>query len=253
MKAAPRMKETFEELIRGGTLRTSIDEQMVFSQLDSSEEAIWSLLLASGYLKVLHFEDEIPDGLGEENADWEPVYELALTNLEVRRMFRSMIRGWFARAEHDYNDFIKGLLQGNVRAMNTYMNRVALQTFSYFDTGRNGAFSQPERFYHGFVLGLVVELSGRYFITSNRESGFGRYDVILEPKKPAEDDAVILEFKVLDEYDEKDLEDTVASALQQIKEKNYSAVLVQKGIPESRIRRYGFAFQGKRVLIGQEL
>ncbi|MCI8872490.1 MAG: AAA family ATPase [Lachnospiraceae bacterium] len=252
-ESSPRMKETFEELIRGGTLRTSIDEQMVFSQLDSSEEAIWSLFLASGYLKVLHFEDEIPDGLGEENADWEPVYELALTNLEVRRMFRSMIRGWFARAEHDYNDFIKGLLQGNVRAMNTYMNRVALQTFSYFDTGRNGSFSQPERFYHGFVLGLAVELSGRYFITSNRESGFGRYDVILEPKKPAEDDAVILEFKVLDEYDEKDLEDTVASALQQIKEKNYSAVLVQKGIPESRIRRYGFAFQGKRVLIGQEL
>lgn len=137
--------------------------------------------------------------------------------------------------------------------MNTYMNRVALQIFSFFDTGRNPSITEPERFYHGFVLGLIVDLSRRYTITSNRESGFGRYDVMLEPRNPAQDDAIILEFKVLDEYDEKDLRDTVASALQQIEDRNYSAALLQKGFPENRIRKYGFAFQGKQVLIGSSV
>lgn len=118
-------------------------------------------------------------------------------------MFRNIIRQWFAKANSDYNDFIKALLIGNVRAMNVYMNRVALQTFSYFDTGKNPVNSEPERFYHGFVLALMVELSGKYVITSNRESSFGRYDVMLEPKNIGEDDAIIMEFKVLDSYDEK--------------------------------------------------
>lgn len=249
-EGSPHMKEILENLIQGGTLRTFIDEQIIFNQLEHNEKAVWSLLLASGYLKVLYHEDEIPDAQEQNDIDWEPMYELALTNLEVRRMFRCMIREWFIRAEYDYNDFIKALLLGNVRAMNTYMNRIALQTFSYFDTGRNPSMAEPERFYHGFVLGLMVELSGRYAITSNRESGFGRYDVMLEPKNISEDDAMILEFKVLDEYDEKNLKDTVSSALRQIEEKKYSAALVQNGIPESRIRKYGFAFQGKQVLIG---
>lgn len=249
-EGSPHMKEILENLIQGGTLRTFIDEQIIFNQLEHNEKAVWSLLLASGYLKVLYHEDEIPDAQEQNDIDWEPMYELALTNLEVRRMFRCMIREWFIRAEYDYNDFIKALLLGNVRAMNTYMNRIALQTFSYFDTGRNPSMAEPERFYHGFVLGLMVELSGRYAITSNRESGFGRYDVMLEPKNISEDDAMILEFKVLDEYDEKNLKDTVSSALRQIEEKKYSAALVQNGIPECRIRKYGFAFQGKQVLIG---
>lgn len=249
-EGSPHTKEIFEVLIQGGTLRAPIDEQIVFNQLEHNEQAVWSLLLAGGYLKVLHHENDIPDSLADEDVDREPMYELALTNLEVRRMFRSIVRGWFAKARSDYNDFIKALLIGNVRAMNTYMNRVALQTFSYFDTGRNPAFTESERFYHGFVLGLMVELSGRYVITSNRESGFGRYDVMLEPKNISEDNAIILEFKVLDDYDEQDLKDTVAAALQQIEEKQYSAALVQKGIPETRIRKYGFAFQGKQVLIG---
>lgn len=249
-EGSPHTKEIFEALIQGGTLRAPIDEQIVFNQLEHNEQAVWSLLLAGGYLKVLHHENDIPDSLADEDVDREPMYELALTNLEVRRMFRNIVRGWFAKARSDYNDFIKALLIGNVRAMNTYMNRVALQTFSYFDTGRNPAFTEPERFYHGFVLGLMVELSERYVITSNRESGFGRYDVMLEPKNISEDNAIILEFKVLDDYDEQDLKDTVAAALQQIEEKQYSAALVQKGIPETRIRKYGFAFQGKQVLIG---
>ena len=240
-----RIKEKFEALLQGKVVRTSIDEQIVYNQLDNDETAIWSLLLASGYLKVLFYDREEFLEYGEEVE-----YELTLTNYEVERMFYNMVRGWFQDSRADYNDFVKALLLGDKKAMNAYMNRVALNTFSYFDTGKRPSGEEPERFYHGFVLGLIVDLQKRYVITSNRESGFGRYDVMLEPKNPQMDDAIILEFKVHDPDDEETLNDTVQEALEQIERKQYAAQLVSRGIPKEHIRSYGFAFQGKHVLIG---
>lgn len=239
-----RIKQQFETLLQGEVIKTPIDEQIVYNQLDNNDSAIWSLLLASGYLKVLSYEREEIVEYGREAE-----YELTLTNYEVERMFQKMVRGWFQNASADYNDFIKALLQDDIEAMNAYMNRVALGTFSYFDTGNKPSGDEPERFYHGFVLGLIVDLQSRYLITSNRESGFGRYDLMLEPRNPKEDDAIILEFKIMNPRKENSLEDTVASALTQIKEKNYAANLMERGIPADRIRSYGFAFEGKRVLI----
>ena len=134
--------------------------------------------------------------------------------------------------------------------MNAYMNNIALRTFSCFDTGNGPSGAEPERFYHGFVLGLIVDLQRDYIITSNRESGFGRYDVVIEPKNPEENDAIIIEFKVHDKDEEKTLEDTIQAALAQIEEKKYAKGLVARGIRENRIRKYGFAFEGKKVLIG---
>ena len=239
------LKEQFEGLLRGETLISPIDEQIVYNQLNGNERAVWSLLLANGYLKVLSAEDyhDIPEGTS-------PKYELTLTNLEVRVMFNNMVRSWFLDSESDYNYFVKALLQGDKKAMNAYMNRIALNVFSYFDTGNKPSKEEPERFYHGFVLGLLVDLQCDYVVTSNRESGFGRYDVMIEPKNPAEGDAIILEFKVYDEEEEASLKETVVAALKQIEEKQYAKQLEARGIPKERIRSYGLAFQGKKVLIG---
>lgn len=239
-----KMKEKFEQLLQGESVWSAIEEQIVYDQLNGNEKAVWSLLLASGYLKVVSYEtyDSVPEGR-------QPQYQLALTNFEVKLMFQEMVRGWFAGAEENYNDFIQAFLQNDIDAMNEYMNRITRTVFSYFDTAGDTSGEEPERFYHGFVLGLLVELQNQYFLHSNRESGFGRYDVMLEPKN-RNDSAYILEFKVRNRRKETTLEETLASAKQQIQEKQYATELIARGIEENRIHMYGFVFEGKQVLIG---
>ena len=242
--ASADVKEKMEDLLRGQAITVNFDEQIVYNQLDDNEEAIWSLLLASGYLKV--------QNIDYRGITLEPWYTLDITNIETLSMFMTMFRGWFKNKDANYNDFVKALLKGSLKEMNIYMNDVALATFSSFDTGKKPSEkSQPERFYHGFVLGLLVELRDRYQIRSNRESGYGRYDVMLTPVTEV-DDAIVIEFKVHEPDEEKSLQDTVRTALDQITEKDYDAELLLQGIPADRIRHYGFAFEGKKVLIGQD-
>ena len=246
-EGSPEIKMAMEGLLRGEVFSTALDEQIVFNQLEQGDDAIWSLLLASGYLRMVYYEFNVIRGKAE--------FGLKLTNREVQVMFERMIEGWFEGCRRVNNAFLQALMADDVKGMNIYMNKVALQTFSYFDTGKGPSEEEPERFYHGFVLGMMVELADRYVITSNRESGFGRYDVILEPQIMAgvtnskAFHAIIIEFKVQDE-DERNLSDTLQEALRQIEEKEYQANLVAKGIPIERIRKYGFAFCGKKVLIG---
>ena len=250
-KGNPDIKQTMEDLLQGNSFEAEIDEKIVFDQLNGSADAVWSLLLATGYLKVLNVRtlDMDEEGLGAEGDVW---YTLTITNLETKRMFRKMIKDWFKNdTEVYYNEFIKALLNDNVKKMNTFMNKVALNTFSFFDSGNKPSDqTEPERFYHGFVLGMVVNLSDTYKVRSNRESGFGRYDVMIEPLDKTKK-AYILEFKVLDsDEDEETLEDTLANAHAQIEEKQYEAELISSGYLPEQIRKYGFAFRGKECLIG---
>ena len=241
--ASANMKTQLEELLNGKQIIVNFDEQIIFGQLEQDENAVWSLLVASGYLKVEEIE--------YKGMTLEPWYHLAITNLETISMFSNMFKGWFATASANYNEFIKAMLGGNVKAMNLYMNDIALATFSSFDVGKHfSQRSQPERFYHGFVLGLLVEVRDLYEIRSNRESGYGRYDVMLIPKTK-KNDGIILEFKVK-ESEEKTLEETVQTALAQIESKKYDAELLELGVSKEHIRHYGFAFEGKKVLIGQK-
>lgn len=245
------IKMMMEELLQGKAIVVEMDEQIVFNQLGGDANAVWSLLLATGYFKVLQLA-VVEEENGEDGEEGDVWYTLALTNLEVRRMFRKMVRGWFyGDAKLSYNNFIKALLAADVEAMNEFMNKIALYSFSSFDIARSVAEDDaPERFYHGFVLGLIVELAGRFEVISNRESGFGRYDVMLIPSDKQKDCANIIEFKVHKPQKEKDLAQTVANALAQIEEKQYAAQLAARGYLPTQIKKYGFAFRGKECLIG---
>ena len=245
-KGSSNIKMMVEELINGSTINVPIDEQIVFSELDYSEDAVWSLMLASGYLKVVSSEEL---NLIRES---DNEYELALTNREILFMFKKMILRWFSPAKSETNEFIKALISGDIESMNEYMNDVALRTFSSFDTGKHTSEKKaPENFFHGFVLGLMVDQSENYIITSNRESGFGRYDIMLEPKdkQTQKYPGIVIEFKVINPRKENSLEETVEAALKQIEDRNYDAELINRGVKEENIHHYGFAFKSKEVLI----
>ena len=244
-KGSPYIKTMIENLISGEKINVIVDEQIVFSELDYSEDAVWSLMLASGYLKVVSSEEL---NLIRES---DNEYELALTNREILFMFRKMILRWFSPAKMETNEFIRALISGDIESMNAYMNKVTLKTISYFDTGNTPSDEEPERFFHGFVLGLMVDQTENYIITSNRESGYGRYDIMLEPidKTNEKYPGIVIEFKVINPRKENTLEETVAAALKQIEDKNYDAELIKRGVKEENIHHYGFAFRGKEVLI----
>ena len=244
-RSSPEIKELMEELLQGREIVVNFDEQIVFEQLEQDENAIWSLMLASGYLKATEVEYR---GILRD-----PWYHLMITNLETTAMFSSMFKGWFYQSRSNYNQFVKALLNSDLDAMNYYMNQISMATFSYFDmSGKEDGSGAPERFYHGFVLGLIADQTDQYEICSNRESGFGRYDVMMIPRKPGNrrGPAIIMEFKVHNSKKEETLEETVDHALDQIEAMNYDAQLFARGFERKEIRHYGFAFEGKKVLIG---
>jgi len=241
----PLLKMQMEDLLGGRCLEIEIEEQVIFEQLKKKRGAIWSLLMASGYLRP---KERV---FSQEKSRF--IYKLEVTNHEVELMFQDMVAAWFPEDETCYGNFKEALMLGDLDYMNQYINEVAEEMFGSFDAGRGPSEKkQPERFYHGFVLGLIVDLAGRYHIRSNRESGLGRYDVMMEPIHE-EDDAIVMEFKVFSKKKDKTLEKAVENALAQIEEMKYDKELMSRGISRERIRHYGFAFEGKRVLIGQQV
>ena len=237
IKGSDMLKKELGILITGGTVRKTFDETLSFEELDYDDQAVWPFLLAAGYLKADHVEI-----YGSTTAD------LSITNKETRYILEKMIRGWFAHSQEAYNGFCQCLLADDAEMMNQFMEELALNMVSFFDSGRSPAKRVPEHFYHGLVLGLLVDLKDRYLIRSNRESGYGRYDIMMIPRSK-DDNGIIIEFKVRNEKKEQTLEETVGAALTQIEEKCYTRDLLEAGVTEDKIRKYGFAFEGKHVLI----
>lgn len=241
-----RVKHQMEGLLNGDAVQTVVDEQIIFSQLGENAEAIWSLFLASGYLKI---SDRKFDGRKYE-------YVLVLTNLEVEIMFEDLIRGWFSLVSDSYSEFTKALITGDTELLNYYLNDILLNTASYFDTRKKTLPGhEMESFYHGLVLGLVAT-ERSYLVRSNRESGLGRYDVMMKPRAEMDKGkslpAIIIEFKVFDPKKEKTLDETAERALVQIREKNYDSELTAEGVRKEDINHYGMAFKGKEALVKAE-
>ena len=229
------VKEQTEDLIQGKSIVVQFDENFDFSQLHINSGAIWSLLMASGYVKPLRFDREI----GE--------YEIILTNYEVQKEIEKIISYWFNNSNADGDVFRKALLTNNIEKMNETLSNIAENTFSFFDTGKK----EPERFYHAFVLGMIVDFRGRYEIVSNRESGFGRCDIVMIPLCKGER-GIIIEFKTRESKKERSLKTTCATALKQIKKMHYASMLKARGVDKNDIYSYGFGFDGKEVLITGE-
>ncbi|MCD8012960.1 MAG: ATP-binding protein [Lachnospiraceae bacterium] len=231
-----RIKDEFETLLQGGSIVTEIDESITYAELTNDSKTVWSWFLTTGYVKIVQ--------------EREKAYEIQLTNYEVREAFYHLVEKWFSGSYDNYTGFIEMLLKGNLEGMQRYMEKVTLRTFSYFDVGSASSESEmAEQFYHGFTLGLIADLNDTHILTSNRESGFGRYDVSIEPLDKTQD-GIIIEFKVFDPKKEKTLNDTTRRALDQIRDMKYETDLKAGGI--RRVRKYGFAFRGKEVLIEEE-
>ncbi|XME03817.1 AAA family ATPase [Lachnospiraceae bacterium C1.1] len=228
------IKKSFETLLNGGIIETTIDEQLVFGEMSKNKNAVWSLLLASGYLKIVSA--DLPDSR----------YRLRLTNFEVKSCFNLMVERWFENAGENYSYFVKALLECNIDDMMDTLTEICESMISSFDGSGKSA---PENFYHGLVIGLLVELRNSYEVKSNRESGLGRYDVMLRPKDK-NNNAIIIEFKSKRRSEkDKSLEELADKALKQIEDKKYEQELLSAGYSEDKIKKLAFVFEGKELLI----
>ncbi|MBA2369225.1 MAG: AAA family ATPase [Candidatus Protochlamydia sp.] len=225
-------KADMEQLLKGGIIEKNIEDGIVFSQLSQSPIAVWSLLLFCGYLTL----------------DQKPSYgapcHLRIPNKEVSELYRSIIIDWFEKSihEHKYHMLLNSLITGDIDTFSQLFQEFMISSVSVFDVPS----AESEKIYHGFILGMLIGLRDRYEIKSNRESGLGRYDVLLIPKNP-NDLGIVMEFKKIGRFEKTTLEAAVESALKQIEDKQYAQELIDRGI--QRILYLGFAFEGKEVLI----
>ena len=231
LKNSATVKEKIEQLLRDEEIEVPINLETVIVGIEQNEENIWGLLLGTGYLKVTGVVDL---AMG--------VYKVKIPNYEIKFLFQNIIRDWFNDKVigNNLNTILKDLVTLKLDEFEQKFKVLVRQMFSFMDVGENTV----ENFYHAFVLGMLVGLKDSYYVNSNRESGYGRYDIMLEPKDK-NGNSFIMEFKVYREEKEKDINDTIENAKKQIEERKYEENLQEKGF--TNINKMVFAFRGKEV------
>ena len=231
LEKSTTLKEQMERLLKDEAIEATIDLETIIVGIENKEENIWGLMLQTGYLKV------------EETVSLEERrYKVKLPNNEIKDLIRGIIREWFSNKVlgNDLRSILQDLVSLNLKEFEKKFRVLVEEMFSYMDVGKNTA----ENFYHAFVLGMLVGLKDTYYVNSNRESGFGRYDIMLEPKDK-NGNSFIMEFKVMENMEEKTIEDTVENAKKQIEEKRYEENLKERGF--TNITKMVYAFNGKEV------
>ena len=229
LEKSTTLKEQMERLLKDEAIEATIDLETIIVGIENKEENIWGLMLQTGYLKV------------EETVSLEERrYKVKLPNNEIKDLIRGIIREWFSNKVlgNDLRSILQDLVSLNLKEFEKKFRVLVEEMFSYMDVGKNTA----ENFYHAFVLGMLVGLKDTYYVNSNRESGFGRYDIMLEPKDK-NGNSFIMEFKVMENMEEKTIEDTVENAKKQIEEKEYEENLKERGF--TNITKMVYAFNGK--------
>jgi hypothetical protein len=232
LKNSVTVKEKIERLLRGETIQVPINLETIITGIEEKEDNIWGLMVGTGYLKVVEKSQDKMTNL----------CKVKLPNLEIKYLFIQIVTNWFSDKVpgNSLREILKDLVNLNLDEFQKKFRVLVEEMFSYMDVGKNTA----ENFYHAFVLGLLVGLRDTYYVNSNRESGYGRYDIMLEPKEK-NGNSFIFEFKVLEDDREKTLEDTIENAKKQIKERKYEEDLQMRGF--TNITKIVFAFRGKEA------
>ena len=231
LEKSTTIKEQIERLLKDEEIEVKINLETIIVGIEEREENIWGLMIQTGYLKV----EEVVDLIGKR-------YKVKIPNYEIKSLFEEIIDDWFDNkvVGNDLRSILKDLVTLNLEEFEEKFKILVKEMFSYFDVGENVA----ENFYHAFVLGMLVGLKDTYYVNSNRESGFGRYDIMLEPKDK-NGNSFIMEFKVYKEEKEQTIEETLENAKKQIEEKGYEENLKERGF--KNITKMVYAFRGKEV------
>ena len=231
LKNSTTVKEKIERLLNDEAVEVQINLETIIVGIEDKEENIWGLMLQTGYLKVVETVN-ISEG----------IYKVKIPNYEIKELFKGIVRDWFRNKVigNDLTSILKDLIELNLKEYEKKFKVLVNEMFSYMDVGKNTA----ENFYHAFVLGMLVGLKDTYYVNSNRESGFGRYDIMLEPKVKS-GNCFIMEFKVMENMEEKTIEDTIENAKKQIEDRGYESNLRERGF--TNIIKMVYAFNGKDV------
>ena len=229
IKNSVTAKEKMERLLKDEEIEVPINLETVIDGIEENEDNIWGLMLGTGYLKVVEVVDLA-----------EGIYKVKLPNYEIKLLFQDIVRNWFKDkvTGNDLRSILKDLVELNLEEFEMKFTVLVREMFSYMDVGENTA----ENFYHAFILGMLVGLKDTYYVNSNRESGFGRYDIMLEPHDKSKN-SFIMEFKAVNGLRENTIEEAIENAKKQIEEKGYESNLKERGY--TNITKMVFAFKGK--------